>query len=207
MGFFDTFTGDGLLSGGISLLGGLFGQDKTDERQQKAQEFNAAESKANRDFQERMSSTAYQRSMTDMRAAGLNPMLAYSKGGASSPSGSAASTTFTPANDILTPAVNSAQSARRLVAEMDNMAATNSQIKATTEREVATTANTKADTALKAQDLIRGSGEAERGSSDAETLRDFPTIRKIGTILRELGIGVGGGPGRGPNIRVSPIGR
>lgn len=55
-------------------------------------QFNAKQAKIDRDWQEYMSSTAWQRGMKDMKAAGLNPILAASKGGASTPSGSRAQT-------------------------------------------------------------------------------------------------------------------
>lgn len=56
-----------------------------------ANKANLAEAQKNRDFQQRNSDTAYQRAMADMKAAGINPMLVMSQGGASTPSGSQAS--------------------------------------------------------------------------------------------------------------------
>lgn len=54
-------------------------------------EFSAAEAQKSRDFTERMSNTSYQRAVEDMQKAGINPVLAYSQGGASTPSSATAS--------------------------------------------------------------------------------------------------------------------
>lgn len=75
---------------GSAVLGSVtsaFGASK----QNKAAE---AASQKQMDFQERMSNTQYQRAMDDMRAAGLNPILAYKQGGAGTPGGS----TYSPVN-------------------------------------------------------------------------------------------------------------
>ena len=66
------------------------------EQAEMARIFSASEAQKDRDFQERMSSTAYQRAAKDMLAAGINPAtLTGLSGGsaASTPSGSTASGT------------------------------------------------------------------------------------------------------------------
>ncbi|UPW41179.1 DNA pilot protein [Sigmofec virus UA08Rod_5306] len=59
------------------------------EMQNLANAFSANEAQKNRDWQERMSSTAFQRAVDDMRKAGINPILAAGAQ-ASTPAGGAA---------------------------------------------------------------------------------------------------------------------
>lgn len=94
--------GPAVVAGGAALLGGFLANRG---RKQEAQK--------DRDFQERMSSTSWQRGKADMMAAGINPALAYAKGGASSPGGAMAGQ-----EDIISGAVSSAQQARRLKKEL-----------------------------------------------------------------------------------------
>lgn len=84
----------GAVLGGASALGSFLGGRKKNKTQLKV----AREQMA---FQERMSNTAYERSMVDMKKAGLNPMLAMKLGGASTPAGA-----MPQISDEITPAIN-----------------------------------------------------------------------------------------------------
>lgn len=83
---------------GASIIGGLIGaigqggaNAANASMAREAWNNNLYAMMENQRFQERMSNTAYQRAMNDMRYAGLNPILAYSQGGATTPGGMGAS--------------------------------------------------------------------------------------------------------------------
>lgn len=123
------------------------------------QKFNAAQTQTARDFAERMSNTSYQRGMRDMRAAGLNPILAYGQGGATAPQVGAASvgTPSAPAHsapsvhrmeNAMSPAVASAMQSFNTILSAKETASRINQIDAQTALAASQNANVQANTAL-----------------------------------------------------------
>lgn len=114
----------------VGAAGSFFGQQSANkankELQREANAFSAEQAQKQMDFQQYNSNTAYQRSMADMRQAGLNPMLAYQQGGASAPAGAQGSVQAAKVENAISPGVSSAIDAMRIRKEIK---AVDSQIK------------------------------------------------------------------------------
>lgn len=163
-----------LISGGLSMLGGIFSNNAAKKAAQ-----------AQMDFQERMSNTAHQREVNDLRLAGLNPILSATKGlgGASTPSGASYSPT-----DVLSPSASSAFTSALTLANVAKLKQDTATSDAQENLLNAQAENVQADTANKISEMpniaLRGKNiEAETALKNAQT-----TASQLGLNLTRVDI-------------------
>lgn len=136
------------------------------EGQKSTNETNVKLGREQMAFQERMSNTQYQRGVKDMMAAGLNPMLAYSQGGASSPMGA-----MPQVQNAVSAGVSGAGQAMQTISALQSMMqseATVEQVKAQTAKIQSETMDQNLHTAKLAADIdqTRSSSSNLRASAD-----------------------------------------
>lgn len=119
-----------LAAGGLNYAGGVSTNRSNRMISREQMAFQRESAREQMAFQERMSNTSYQRAMADLQAAGLNPILAYSQGGASSPAGASSSGASIAEQNPFTGAVSSALDARRTFAELKNLESQNRNLDA-----------------------------------------------------------------------------
>lgn len=169
------------------VIGGLLGN----KGQEDANQQNAQIAKDNRDFQERMSNTSYQRAVGDMQKAGLNPMLAYSQGGASTPSGS--TTHIGNAAGAGVASAQQAQSTMQGISQVQQNRALYDQVQAQTDKIKSETMSNEANTALLAAQIRNAQFGGDKTAAESETAdvaartahRDYETKLKYGSFEQQ----------------------
>lgn len=140
------------------------------ESAKRAMDFSAGQAQNQMDFQEQMSNTSWQRGTADMKAAGLNPMLAFHQGGASSPSGAMGQSSAPTGIQAHPARVQSASIGQQTAAQIRNV---------------------DADTELKQaqRDDVRGETEPKRTSVEhmrQQISQSMAEVEKIGAQFRNI---------------------
>lgn len=176
-----------LLGGAMSSAGAADQNNASLNMAREQMNFSRDEAARNREFQERMSNTAYQRAMADMRQAGLNPILAYQQGGSSTPSGAqgqSAGANFENTMEGMGQGVTSAAQIARNALDLKNTAA---QIDNTVSQEQLNKANANLSAAndLKARQETVTSAEAAKklNAETALTIEQMDNPKAYRTLM------------------------
>lgn len=198
--------GQAALTAGVQSGGGIFsamiaaGANK--RSQERTMAYNTLEAQKTRDYNERMANTAYQRSVADMRAAGLNPLMLYGGAGSGAGGASGAQGSTTPQHYDVSEAaegihqgVHSAIELRRLEqqdkaieADIANRAGQAGLTAAEIQRVKAETAKTRVDTMLsKSTALATDSSRQESLARLNKMALELSVLEKKNWIQKKLG--------------------
>lgn len=167
-----------LVAAAITALGSIISGQQTNQANAAMNasnlDANAQQAQFNRDFQERLSNTAHQREVADLKAAGLNPILS-ANAGSSTPSGSMASA----------PSMAPMRNPMEGVAQLISSALEASQVMTNMEKTRAETGLIKAQTTKAGVDTA----VAKKGIPEAEIKNDLfdvirPGIKKLKEMLQ-----------------------
>lgn len=168
-----SFNWGSLASQAIPAVAGWYGQKATNSAQ-------VAAAREQMDFQNQQSSTSYQRGIADMKAAGLNPMLAYSQGGASSGGGAQATI-----GNEMGAGMASAQQVAMTRAQLEQLNAQTGLTDATADKTRQDEKLSRADTVLRATQNTQGTTQTQLMENQARqvALQNFITEETKGAQI------------------------